>query len=945
MLRLFRMFRGSGGSRPRRRPTIRVPRIRWRPSPATKRSLVMVAILAILALIVYGTAAFWVNWWWFGSIGYRSVLVTRYLTEAIAFLVAGVGAGAFFFVNLVLALRRSRGHRPPGSRLGIGDRFLLILLAVASAVVLVVAGTEAARHWQTWQLLVNGRDFGVADPIFGHDVGFYVFTLPALTALRTGLTSLVLVTLLGVVVVYAVRLGVRFRAYRRIPGIMRTHVLALGGTLLVLVAVGYVFGNYQLLYSTRGFVNGAGYTDVNAQRWANWALAAISLVTAAIVIVNAFRWRVRWLLGAVAAWVVLAVVVGAGIPGFVQRSVVEPNELAHERPYIAQNIDMTRKAYGLDNVTERDLSGQGALSEAELNAQPATLDNIRLWDYRIAKQTYQQTKSFVPYYAFRDVDIDRYVLNGKIQQVLISARELNTDGLPTKAQTWVNRHLAFTHGYGVVVSPVNEVSSQGLPQYLVDSIPPNGTGPLTISRPEIYFGEGETNWVAVDTKQKEFTGIPNAGSESPTTTYSGEARGSIKLNNYVSRLMVATYLGDRNVLLSGQLTGDSRVILYRDVITRAQKVAPFLTYDKDPYIVVADGHLYWILDAYTSTDRYPDSTSTNGINYLRNTVKVVVDAYNGTMTFYRTATPDPIADAYGAIYGGLFTPINKCPDAIASHFRYPEYLFTTQADVYATYHVTDVTAFYNGDDRWQIAQEQVGGTPQQMEPYYVTMTLPQEQRPDFTLIQPFTPSGQQARQNMSAWMAARTDGNGGPRLVAYRFPRQVTIFGPQQIEARINQEPDISSQVSLWNQSGSTVIHGNLLVIPIGQSVLYVQPLYLAAAQTATALPELKRVIVASNDRVVMRETLPEALDALTSGASATGGPPEAAPPSPAATGNQGATANASLAQQALDAYNAGQAALKAGDWATYGQQQARLQAILQEMAGAGAAPAATPTP
>jgi len=745
-------------------------------------------------------------------------------------------------------------------------------------------------------------------------------------------------------------MGVRFRDYRRIPGIMRTHVLALGAALLVLLALGYVVGNYELLYSTRGVVFGAGYTDVNAQRWVNWALAVITLLAAAWVAVNIVRWRFRLLAGGLVAWVVLVFALGLGYPNLIQRSVVEPNELKRETPYIAQNIAMTRQAYGLNTVSERDLSGQGTLTEAALNAEPVTLANIRLWDYRIAKQTYQQTKSFVPYYAFQDVDVDRYVIDGQLQEVLISARELNVAGLPAKAQTWVNQHLAFTHGDGVVVSPVGEVSDQGLPQYLVDSIPPNGTGPLTITRPEIYFGEGEDNWVAVDTAQPEFTGLPGPNAESPTTSYSGEGRGSIKLSNYVTRLMLATYLGDRNVLLSGQLNSHSRVILHRDIVDRAKLVAPFLTYDSDPYIVVANGRLYWILDAYTATDLYPDSTPVNGLNYLRNTVKVVVDAYNGTMTFYRTTTPDPIADAYGAIYPNLFTPISKCPEAIAAHFRYPEYLFTTQAEIYGTYHVTDPTAFYNGDDRWAIAQETQGGTPQQMEPYYVVMSLPGETQPEFTLILPFTPSGSQARQNMTAWMAARSDGNGTSALVSYRFPRQVTIFGPRQIEARINQDPDISAQISLWNQSGSTVIHGNLLVIPIGQSILYVQPLYLQAAQTESALPEMQRVIVASNQSVVMRDTLSDALAAVTSGGSATAGPPTAAtsPPatsqSPPAAQSPPSAQTKSLAQQALDAYNKGQAALKQGDWATYGAEQARLQAILQQMAGQGAPPAATPT-
>lgn len=951
---MFKVIRAMRSSRPRQQRPARRWRPKlpsWRPSPATRRSLIALAILIIIGLVIYGTAKFWVNWWWFGSVGYRSVLVTRYLTEAVAFVVGGLLAGAFAYANLVVALRRSRGARPRGTRLALGDRFLLALIIIASVAVLLVWGSAASDRWQLWQLFFRGKSFGINDPVFHHDVGFYVFAMPALTALRNGLFALVAVTTVGVIVVYVVRMGVRFRELRRIPSTMRVHVLALVASLLVLFGLGYILANYQLLYSTRGVTFGASYTDVNVQRWANWLLAIVSFVAALLVVYNVFRWRLRWLAGAVGGWVILAVVVGALIPSFVQSSMVKPNELSKERTYIGQNITMTRAAYGLGDVNVRDLSGQGTITQAELNAQPLTFSNVRLWDYRVALQTFQQTKAFVPYYTFNDVDIDRYQIDGKPVQVLISARELDLAGLPDKAQTWTNEHLAYTHGYGVVVSPVSQVSSQGLPVFLVDSVPPNGTGPLKIAQPEIYFGEETNGWVIINSKQKEFTAVPGNNAAAPTMRYQGTPSGSIDLGNYFKRLMTATFLGDRNVLLSGQITGDSQLMLRRNIVDRARTVAPFLTYDPDPYIVVANDRLYWVIDAYTTTDQFPGATRTRGINYMRNTVKVVIDAYNGKMTFYRTETPDPIADAYGSMYGDLFTPIAKCPPAIAAHFRYPELLFNVQTEMFGQYHVTDPTTFYNGDDRWDIAQEQVGGKVQRMESYYVTLTMPSEQQSSYALIVPYTPSGRQNRQNMAAWIAGRLDPKGNGGLVVYRFPRQETVFGPRQIEARINQEPDISSQVSLWNQSGSSVIHGNLLVIPIGQTVLYVQPLYLSATQTESALPEFKRVIVASSDKVVMRGSLEEGLNALIGGGPAVSAAEAEAPPPTSGNQGQGQTgptspATGSLAQQALDAYNRSQAALKNGDFDTFGKEQAKLASLLEQLAGTPAAtPAATPTP
>ena len=913
--------------------------------------LIAAAVIVVLFVLVFATAAFWVNWWWFGSVGYRSMLTTRYAAWALSFLVGGALAGAFFAGNLVLAARWVRADaaatpsagRATSGRAAFGRWLMLLPTVVATAVVVVAAGVASGDRWTTWLLFLRGDDFGVADPVFGRDVGFFVFAVPALSAARTGALAVVVVTALATAIAYAVRLGLNPLDVRRLPRRVRVHLLALGGLFLLLVAAGSLLANYELLYSTRGAVFGAGYTDVNVTRWANYALAAVTTAVAALLLLNAYTRRVRVLIGAVVAWGLLAVVLGVIVPAIVQQTVVEPNELRRERPYIEDNIAMTRTAFGLDPVDGRELSGQGVPDAAAVAAQPATFANVRLWDYRVIQSTYQNLRSLARYYRFVDVDVDRYEIDGQLRQVVVAARELDFSGLPANAQaSWVNRHLVYTHGYGVVVSPAGEATAQGLPLYYTGGIPPEGTGSLAIERPEIYFGEHPADWVAVGSGEEEHTGLQDV---TPPVRYDGAAAGSLRLDSYIRRVVAAVYLRDRRVLFSGELGDDARILLRREVVPRARTIAPFLSYDPDPYVVIADGHLYWIIDAYTETDRFPDATRVDGVNYIRNSVKVVVDAYDGTTTFYRTQTVDPIADAYGDIFSDLFTPVAEAPPAIAAHFRYPERLFDLQAEVFASYHVTDSGAFYNGEDRWAVAEEQIEGQNQRMRAYYVVSTLPGEQQPEFGLILPFTPVG---RQNMTAWMAARLDGNGGGRLVSYRFPRQETIFGPQQIEARLNQDPDISRELTLLDQQGSRVIRGNLLVIPVGDAVLYVQPVYVQATATVEAPTELKFVVVASSERVVMRSTLAEALAVVTGagtetadGGQATGGdePPTDQSPGPPTT------EATELAEQALAAFERGETALREGDWAVYGEEQAALEAILRELAGTGTPAAGTPEP
>ncbi|CAN5882876.1 UPF0182 family protein [soil metagenome] len=924
---------------------------------SVKRLAIILLVMAAVVTVMLTTASFWINWLWFDSVGYRDTLVARYRAEIVYTLLGAAGAALFFAGNLMLAMRRTRDLAAAGMMTRLTNALVLGLLIVGTMVLAILFGSSIGSRWEMWQLARFVPDYGVLDPVFDRDISFYLLRLPALSSLLDTIILLVFITGIATAVVYLVRSSVKVATLADAPHQMRVHVVALAGMLVMLMGLRYLLSNYQLVYSERGAAFGASFTDVNVQRWANYLLLIVSVAVGGLLLVNAVVKRLRPLLVAIAAWAVISIALGIVIPVVVQAVFVEPNELNRERPFIANNIAMTREGFGLTAVTERELTGTAPLEATALADHPATLNNIRLWDYRIARQTYQQLQSFVPYYRFMDVDVERYQTGDGIQQVLVSAREFDINGLPSGSQTWTNTHLVYTHGYAAVVSPVSEATIQGLPIFLVERIPPTGESPYEITRPEIYFGEVGGPWVAVHSEQPEFSGEISFEPGADTGyVYEGEPAGSISAGGIVNRVMLSFNLRDQNMFFTDQFNDDTRIIMKRDIRDRISTIAPFLTLDTDPYLVISEGRLYWIVDTYITSDRFPHASRVNGVNYVRNSVKVVVDAYSGAVDFYRTATPDPIADAYGKTYGEMFKPIDAVPADLASHFRYPEMLYEVQSDAYAEYHVTDPTQFYNGEDRWAIPQDQAEGSEGRMEPYYVTMTLPGEAEPGFSLIRPYIPGGRTDRQNMTAWMAGVADPRGINSLVAYRFPRQETVFGPSQVWARIDQEPDISSQISLWNQSGSEVLRGNLLVIPVGESVLYVQPLYLEARDSAGSLPEMKRVIVASSERVIMRPTLAEALIALTAESSIVSIPEETVDPVDADTEQQPETTSGEpsslldLTDQAVAAFERGQEALARGDWATYGEAQAELELILESMAAAqgsegrsGATPQASP--
>lgn len=903
--------------------------------------LIVVAILVALVALTFLTSGFWVNWLWFGSLGLDSVLLTRYTAQWSLFAGGAVLSGLFFGLNLRYAGRQLLGApvAVQGQQIMLAPRVITLASVVGGIVVGFIFGSSAASNWSLVLRFLNRTDFGITEPIYGRDVAFYVFTVPLLDAIRSWFLGLLILTLLAVG-------GLAFLRYTQglaqgratLPRDARGHLSLLGALTLGVFSFSYWLANYNLLFSEHGTFFGVGRTDIVAQRPANFILLGLSALAALLLVWNIFARHMRALLTTIGVWAAAAVLVGVLFPLAYQNFVVRPSEFNQERPYIENNIKLTRQAYGLDKIETGQLKGDAPLSPEAITANTAAINDIRLWDYRPLLTTLQQIQRFGQFYDFEDVDIDRYRLGGaNPTQTMLSARELDVDQLDQRAQTWQNQHLIYTHGYGVVVNPVNRFTGQGQPDLLVRNIPPTGDGPLKLTQPQIYFGELTNNYVIVNTREREFDHPGGSGGVDEYVRYSGN--GGVPIDSFLNKLLFASALGDSNILLSSSLTPGSRILYHRTIQDRVNRIAPFLMLDNDPYLVILDGKLLWVQDAYTATGRFPYSTPTptsaGDINYLRNSVKVTVDAYTGEMRFYVVDEQDALLQTYRKIYPSLFTPISAAPAGLTDHLRYPEDLFNIQADRYLRYHMTDPQAFYNQGDLWAVARETYAEQVQRMEAYYVTIRLPGQTQEEFALILPFTPAN---RDNMVSWMVARSDGANYGKLQAYTFPQGNLVYGPQQVEARINQEPDISAQLSLLNQRGSSVIRGNLLVIPIGDALLYVQPLYLQAAQNG--LPELQRIIVTTsnqNQGVVMSDRLDTALLALGQGrkgivlsqpgTTPTPSPSPSSPPTSTTPGSQ-----ADLLAQANDHYLKAQAALKNGDLATYQKEVDAIGAILKQL-------------
>jgi uncharacterized protein len=709
----------------------------------------------------------------------------------------------------------------------------------------------------------------------------------------------------------------------------RRHLSLLAAAFLLLMAWGAWLQRAEYLVETSGLIHGANYADVYGRMPAALLQVAAGIVGAALAVLHAFGRR-NWPIPVAIVLYALVAIGGEGYSSMVQRFSVTPNEQVRETPFIQHNIAATRRAFALDTVEASAVSGDARLSPEDIERNGSTLKNVRLWDHAPLLETFGQIQEIRTYYDFASVDNDRYHIDGALRQVMLSARELNSASLP--ARTWVNERLTFTHGYGLTLGPVNEVTSEGLPVLFVRNLPPETIPDLTVAEPSIYFGELTNDYVIVRTRTPEFH-YPR-GDKNETTRYSGQ--GGVQLSSLWRKFMFALRFGSYQIILSDDITTDSRILFNRQIRERVERIAPFLVFDRDPYLVLVDGRLYWLVDAYTTSNRYPYSTPAGRINYIRNSVKFVIDAYNGTTTAYLSDTNDPLAATFSRIFPNTFKPLSEMPASIREHVRYPEDIFAIQAQIYSTYHMTQAHVYYNREDQWEIPTVDEGNDRNAMQPYYTIMRLPGEQEAEFIQMLPFTP---RRRDNLAAWLVARSDGEHYGRLRVFEFPKQKLVFGPRQVVARIAQDQVISPQITLWNQQGSQVIWGTLMVIPIEESLIYVRPLYLRAQ--GGRIPELTRVIVAYENRIVMEETLEEGLARLFATApgqtrpqapqdTRTPATPTTQQPSEAPSG--AASGLPSLAAEAQRHYDRAVQAQRAGDWATYGEELRQLGQVLERM-------------
>ncbi|MBY0494673.1 MAG: UPF0182 family protein [Cyanobacteria bacterium] len=890
---------------------------------------IVILLGAAIFFVLPATLDFLADWLWFGEVGYRQVYSTEIGARATAGTAAFVIAMAWLTMHARLALA---AMSPSPTTFTTRDGFsvalpardqvrplVLILAAIGSFLI----ASFVSSQWMTMLLWWNQTPFGKADPVLGHDAALYVFTLPMLELVRGVLLGLVLLAAIGVLALYFASGQVVMTPFGlRIDTRARRHLAWLAAALFVVLALGAWLSRLQEIVSASGIIQGASYADVHGRMPAALALTVTSIVAAGLAVATAVTGSTRHAIAGAALYAIV-LLGGEGYASILQRFAVTPNEQVRETPFMEYNIAATRDAFALDRVEERELPGDASLSKQDIENNRGTLDNVRLWDHQPLLETFGQIQEIRTYYDFVSVDNDRYVINGQNRQVMLSVRELNPAALPNR--TWINERLVFTHGHGLTLGPVNQVTSEGLPVLFVRDLPPVTTVDLQITEPSIYFGELANDYVIVRTDAQEFD-YPK-GEDNVYSTYAGS--GGVQLGSFWRKLLFAAYFRSYQILLNDGITGESRLMFDRQVRRRVSKIAPFLVLDEDPYPVVSDGRIFWIQDAYTVSDRYPYSTSSGGVNYIRNSVKVVVDAYQGSVDFYTADTADPIARTLAAIFPHLLKPLEQMPAGLRAHVRYPEGIFATQASVYATYHMTNPAVFYNKEDQWEAPAVDSSGESRRMAPYYTMMKLPGEQTAEFIQMLPFTP---RRRDNLASWMVARSDGEQYGKLQVFQFPKQTLVFGPQQVVARINQDQVISPQITLWNQQGSQVIQGTLMVIPIEESLIYVRPLYLRAQNGR--IPELNRVIVAYQNRIVMEPTLDQAMARLfgqTDRAAAPVKPGTPAPPAPAAPAATPATWQR-LASEARDVYQRALEAQRAGDWAKYGEEVKRLGELLERL-------------
>jgi uncharacterized protein len=877
---------------------------------------------------------------WFSDLGYQAVFLkimgSKLLLGGISFVVAFV----VIYINLRIAFAIRKRFKSDAEVVGdrgsvfnwetltfdkslvFIDKFNWLKVMVSVVIGLLMCGGWVL-NWEKVQLFINASSFAKADPLFNKDIGFYFFKYPLYQQLQGWLSTLIILCLAIAGAIYATGKAIIINGLRvDIKKAPKVHLSILLAIFFLLLAWLFRLNMYQLLYSPSGIVYGAGYTDIFADLIGYKALVFVSVIIAFLTIMSIFRKGILLPIeGTVALFVVFIVLKGV-YPSVVQNLSVKPNEIEKERPYISYHISYTRDAYQLNKIKEKSIDIRYDLSAKSIQNNTDTIENVRLWDHRPLLKTLAQLQEIRLYYDFYDVDIDRYIIDGKYQQVMLSARELNADQIPVKARNWINQKLTYTHGYGVVMLPVNKKTPEGLPTFYLYDIPPKSTVGLTLDNPSIYFGEATNSYIITNTKAKEFD-YPKGDSNVYAEYKSPKG---IVLNNLLKKIVFAIKFQEVKFLFSNYITRESKVLYDRNIMKRVKKVAPFLTYENDPYIVISKGKLYWILDAFTISSKYPYSQPFyRQYNYLRNSVKVVVDAYTGEMTFYIVDKSDPLIRSYAKIFPHLFKDVSTVDPSIKSHFRYPQYLFSVQSKMYETFHMQDPQVFYNQEDLWTIPNETYDENIQPVEPYYTMIKLPEDKGLTFRLMMPFSPA---KKNNMIAWMSANSDEPNYGDITVYKLPKDELIYGPMQIESRIDQDTRISQLLTLWGQKGSRVIRGNLLVIPIENSFLYVEPIYLQATQSR--FPELKQVVVAYKSKLVMADTFAKALKEILNlhevvTIETDNNSVDPGIHIPGQTLKQ-------LIDRANTMFNESEKAMRKLDWTTYGNQTKQLGDILKQI-------------
>lgn len=906
-----------------------------------KRIIILIAALLVAIYVFNLFLSYYGDWLWFDNLGYASVFDTMLVAKGLSFLVFFLAFVLLFGLHVRIARKRGaatrdiRSFREDDPRHSILElyngkiiiwlwRFLTLFLGINM-------GLYALAHWSDFLQFLNASSFNVKEPIFDKDAGFYVFKLSTYQFITDWYLILVVLTFLAVVVSYYLdnaiyQNGKTFKVSKPV----RRHLLSLTGFFVLGISALYYLKLYNILYSSNGAAYGPSYMDVHAQIPAYRIIFFMSIGITLVLFLSPIINKKKIILYVAGAWLLALIGFVWIYPGLIEQYVVKPNELQKETPYILNNIKFTREAYGLNKIKAEPFPVDQTITYKDIQENHNTIGNVRLWDRRPLIQAYKQLQEIRLYYDFKNVQVDRYHFD-KYTEVAVAARELPVSQIPDRAQTWVNEHLIFTHGYGVVMNPVNEILPSGMPNLFVEDIPPTTSVPLNLKQMGIYYGEETDQFALVNTTAKEFD-YPK-GDDNVYASYAGH--GGVRISNLFKRIVYAWKFSDIKILLTGYLTDQSRIMFYRNIAERDNKIAPFLSYDSQPYLVVGqDGQLYWIHDAYTTSNMFPYSEPMSsdlgerGLNYINNSVKVVINAYNGDVSYYVINPNDPVIQTFEKIYPKLFKPFDEMPDFLKAHIRYPTDLFNIQTQMYNIYHMTDPKVFYNQEDYWAVPKESYNNRQEVMFPYYIIMRLPGNKDEEYILMLPLTPS---KKDNMIAWLCARCDSPNYGDLIVYSLPKDKLIYGPMQVEARINQQPDISSELTLWGQQGSQVFKGNQLIIPIENSFLYVEPVYLQSEQGK--IPELKRVIVAYNDQIEMKSTLEESIQAIFNS------PGSQDTMALAQVQNITKVVNTSLserAKQALDHYNKAQEYLKQENWSGYGEELKKMKDVLSEMSGEG---------